>query len=188
MAKFGHSSRKPKRIQKLEHLASLMAQAEQLLDKSRAEEAITLLEANLSRYRRTPEVHVFLGIAYGMDGQLWESLSCYEKALDLNADAMIWPALASVYLTLEMHIHALKSFRQVIRRAVLLEGMDDAIEILFFKGRVADFRLIDRSAAGRGLAAGGRGLCDPSPAISYKQSGRCENDERSEDGEFATRG
>jgi tetratricopeptide (TPR) repeat protein len=107
-------------------LQKTLGQADSLIERGRAQEAIDLLEPLLLSHPRVADVHFYFGYACVTAGDVWGALEGYEQAMRLSRDPSYWRPLASIYLDLEMNAHALQALRQVLKRGPGGEAVDDA--------------------------------------------------------------
>jgi tetratricopeptide (TPR) repeat protein len=107
-------------------LQKSLGQADRLIERGRAQEAIDLLEPLLLSHSRVADVHFYFGYACVTAGDMWGALEGYEQAMRLSRDPSYWQPLAAIYLDLEMNAHALHAFRQVLRGGLGGEAIDDA--------------------------------------------------------------
>ena len=97
-------------------LQKTFGQADGLIEQGRAREAVDLLEPLLASHPRVADVHYHLGYARIKAGDIWTGLEGYERAVELSQDTDHWLPLASLYLELDLRVHALRAFRQVVER------------------------------------------------------------------------
>lgn len=121
------SARRPQPAPQLERS---LAQAESLIERGRPQEAIDLLEPLLKSHPRVGELHYYLGYARFSAGDPWRALTGYEQALKFSHDPAYWLPLASLYLDLELHQHALHAFRELFRQQVEITKVDEARQIV----------------------------------------------------------
>ncbi|RME43865.1 MAG: hypothetical protein D6791_14505, partial [Chloroflexi bacterium] len=114
----------------MQQLESSFERAEKLIERGRSQEAIELLEPLLQRHPRVPELHYFLGYARASAGDFWRALTSYERALQLSRDPAYWIPLASLYLNLDLHVHALHAFRELFRQQAELPMADEARQVM----------------------------------------------------------
>jgi len=111
-----------------DELQESLAKANRLITRDRAQEAIELLEPLLASYPRVADLHYALGYARVTAGDMWGAVPRYERALELSRDPGYWLPLASLYLELELHAHALHAFRQVQRQQADLAAAGEVRE------------------------------------------------------------
>jgi tetratricopeptide (TPR) repeat protein len=111
-------------------LQKTLRQADRLIERGRAQEAIDLLEPLLLSNPRVADVHYYFGYACVTAGDMWGALEGYEQAMRLSRDPSYWQPLAVIYLDLEMNAHALHAFRQVLKRGLGGEAIDDARKMI----------------------------------------------------------
>ncbi|MFQ5341647.1 MAG: tetratricopeptide repeat protein [Anaerolineae bacterium] len=121
------SARRPQPAPQLERS---LVQAQSLIERGRPQEAIDLLEPLLKSYPRVGELHYHLGFARFSAGDPWSALTSYEQAVQLSHDPVYWLPLASLYLDLELHEHALHAFREMFRQQVEIPKVDEARQIV----------------------------------------------------------
>ena len=109
-------------------LKKTLARAEKLTEGGRAEEAVELLEPLLASHPRVADLHYYYGYACATAGDLWAGLSGYERAMQLSRDPVYWLPLAWLYLDLDLDVHALQAYRNVLRRGVEVPEMDEIVE------------------------------------------------------------
>ncbi len=105
-------------------LEALFEQVDRLVERGRAEEAVALLEPYLAADPNTAELHYYLAYARAQAGDLWGSLASYERALDLSHNLSYWLPLATLYLELGQHAHALRAFRQVLKHRLVVPDLN----------------------------------------------------------------
>jgi Flp pilus assembly protein TadD len=113
------------RLSKWRHQAAVnleetFEQADRLIDRGRAREAVALLEPLVASHSRVAELHYYLGYARVKAGDIWTGLTGYEQAMELSREPSYWTPLASLYLQAGLNVHALQAFRQVLKYG--LEG------------------------------------------------------------------
>jgi tetratricopeptide (TPR) repeat protein len=96
-------------------LDTTFAQADLLIRRNRAKEAVVLLEPLLASHSREANLHYYLGYARAKSGDLWGGLEGYEQAMKLNRSSDYWLPLSSLYLELNLNAHALHAFRQLLK-------------------------------------------------------------------------
>jgi Flp pilus assembly protein TadD len=106
---------KPSRRPSGKDLQAALGRADALIRKGRAQKAIELLEPFLETHSRKADLHYYLGYARAKAGDTWNALHGYEQAQKLG-DSSYWLPLASLYLDVGLHVHALRAFRQAIQR------------------------------------------------------------------------
>jgi tetratricopeptide (TPR) repeat protein len=111
---FGVRRKRPTAID----LDSIFKQADRLISRGSAREAVSLLKPVADEYPHVAELQYYLGYAYAKAGEVWASLSGYERALELSRDPGYWLPLGSLYVELGLNVHALHAFRQVLKRGV----------------------------------------------------------------------
>ncbi len=111
-------------------LQKTLGQVDRLIERGRAQEAIDLLEPLLLSHPRVADVHFYFGYACVTAGDMWGALEGYEQAMRLSRDPSYWQPLAVIYLDLEMNAHALHAFRQVLKRGLGGEAIDDARKMI----------------------------------------------------------
>jgi tetratricopeptide (TPR) repeat protein len=109
------SQTKQPRRQSLRDLHAALDRVEQLILSGRAQAAIELLEPFLESYPREADLHYYLGYAHAKSGDIWGALPGYEQAQKLSRDPSYWSMLASLYLEVDLRVHALRAFRQAIK-------------------------------------------------------------------------
>lgn len=119
--------RKKPRSQPSAALQKTLDRAQRLIDQERAPEALALLEPLLASYPKVADLHNLIGYAHIMSGDLWRGMAEYEQAMELSRDPGYWLPLSSLYLQLELEVHALHAFRQ-IRRKHLDDDRLDAVQ------------------------------------------------------------
>ena len=117
-------SRRPRRPSL--SLQRTLEQADTLIERGRAQEAIELLEPERLSHPSVPDVHNYYGYACVEVGDLPGAMAGYEQAMRLSRDPGYWYPLALIYLELEMNAHALHASRQAVRHGPGDEAMDDA--------------------------------------------------------------
>jgi tetratricopeptide (TPR) repeat protein len=111
-------------------LQRVFRQADSLIDRGRAREAIALLEPLLPSYPRVADLHYYVGYAHVKAGDIWGGLAGYERAIKLSRDPGYWLPFASFYLELELRAHALHAFRQVLERPADISMIDNVREAI----------------------------------------------------------
>ena len=109
-------------------LQKTLARAVKLTEGGRAEEAVELLEPLLASHPRVADLHYYYGYACAIAGDMWSGLGGYERAMQLSRDPVYWLPLAWLYLDLDLDVHALQAFRNVLRRGVDVPEMDEIVE------------------------------------------------------------
>jgi len=107
-----------------DELEPALRQAENLLRRERAQEAIELLEPLLDVYPRAPELHYAIGQARVAAGDLWGGVGEYEKAQVLSRDPALWVPLSLLYVQAEMNAHALRALRLALTQPEAAEVAD----------------------------------------------------------------
>lgn len=110
-----------------------LIQATTLIDKGRYQQAIQLLDPLRAEYPRSADLHALLGEACAQAGQLWDAVGHYERALSLRDDADLLAALGFLYLSLDLNVLALRTFRQALKaglEATLASKLLQAIQML----------------------------------------------------------
>lgn len=111
------SRKKSRRLrQTTSRLQAVFRRADSLLERDRAWEAADLLEPLLTSYPDVADLHHYIGHARLKVGDTWGGLAEYECAVELSQDPSYWLSLASLYLEVELNVHALHAFRQVLER------------------------------------------------------------------------
>lgn len=105
-------------------MEALFEQIDRLVERGRAEEAVALLEPYLTADPNKAELHYYLGYARAQSGDLWGGLTSYERALDLGHNLSYWLPLATLYLELGQNAHALRAFREVLKRRLEVPDLD----------------------------------------------------------------
>lgn len=118
--------RSERRPQLAAQLEGSLEQADILIGQGRPQEAIDLLEPLLKSHPRAAKLHYYLGYARAKAGDFWGAVDGYERALQLSREPSLWLPLASLYLDLELRVHALHAFREVFRHRVEVPAMDAA--------------------------------------------------------------
>ena len=100
---FGVRRKRPTAID----LDSIFKEADRLISRGSAHEAVSLLKPVADEYPHVAELQYYLGYAYAKAGEVWASLSGYERALELSRDPGYWLPLGSLYIELGLNAHAL---------------------------------------------------------------------------------
>ena len=107
--------RRPKQRRPSPELEDAFAEADELIENGRPDEAVSLLLPWLSQYPKVADLHYWLGYALAKSGSLWEAADEYEIVLALNGNTHYWLLLASIFMDLNLKMSALRAFRQVLR-------------------------------------------------------------------------
>ena len=105
-------------------LPAALEQADGLIARGRARQAVELLEPFLETCPSVADLHYYLGYARVKSGDVWSGVGEYERAMELSRDPTYWLPIASLYLNVELRAHALRAFRQVLRRPADLPEAD----------------------------------------------------------------
>ncbi len=111
-------------------LAALFEQVNRLVGQGRAAEAVALLEPYLESHPNVADIHYYLGYARAQSGDMWGSLASYERALDLSHNLGYWLPLASLYLELGQHAHALRAFREVLKHRLEVPDINSLYDVV----------------------------------------------------------
>ena len=111
-------------------LAALFEQVNRLVDRGRAAEAVALLEPYLESHPNVADIHYYLGYARAQAGDMWGGLASYERALDLSHNLGYWLPLASLYLELGQHAHALRAFREVLKHRLEVPDINSLYDVV----------------------------------------------------------
>ena len=98
-------------------LEAAFEQADILIARGQAQEAIDLLEPYVAAHPRESELQYLLGYAHTKAGDLWEGLASYERAIELGGDLGISLPLGALYIEAEMPAHAMRVWRPALAQA-----------------------------------------------------------------------
>lgn len=110
---------KPQDFQIDSDLELAFRQADRWIDRGRPERAVERLMPLLESYSGHPYVHYYIGYAWDKAGYGWTALSYYRKAYDLSGDRDYLGPQISLYLRLELLVHASRALQQVVDEDVL---------------------------------------------------------------------
>ena len=97
-------------------LPAALDQAERLIAGGRAQEAVELLEPFLETHAYVPDLYAYLAYARAESGDVWGGVDEYERALELSRNPAYWLPVAALYAAVGLRVHALRAFRQVLKR------------------------------------------------------------------------
>lgn len=124
-------SRWPRRDRRsLANLRQVFEKVERLIERDQPHEALEILNPLLEEHPHVADLHYYFGYAQIGLGNIWEGLESYERALELSRDPGYWLPLASLYLRLELNVHALKAFRQAIKHRFVDPTMGEVYELV----------------------------------------------------------
>ncbi len=112
-------------FQSKQFLLSALQEAQRLMDRDRPEEVIELLEPLLSTHRKNADLHILLGSAHGMAGDLWQAAIHLQRAEHLDPAVEIRPPPALLYTQLGLFGLALQGLRKVRQRVGDNRTIDD---------------------------------------------------------------
>lgn len=107
--------RRPKQRRPSPELEDAFAEADELIENGRPEEAIELLSSWLAQFGKTPDLHDRLGHTYFKAGRLWASANEYEIALNLSGNEKYWLPLSVIFMELNLKVSALRAFRMILK-------------------------------------------------------------------------
>ncbi|NKQ34298.1 MAG: tetratricopeptide repeat protein [Chloroflexi bacterium] len=107
--------RRPKQRRPSPELEDAFAEADELIENGRPDEAVELLSPWLAQFGKTADLHYWLGYAYFKAGHLWASTNEYEIALNLSGDEKYWLPLSFIFMELNLKVSALRAFRMVLK-------------------------------------------------------------------------
>ncbi len=109
-------------------LEQALGYVDRLIDRGRFPEALERVTTLQAKYPQSPEPHYYAGYIHTQMGNLWEAVTGYEWALDLNGGPELWLPLGGLYLQLDLKALALHAFRN--SRVAGIDSPEDNIPAL----------------------------------------------------------
>jgi len=111
-----------------DNLEQALNDVDRLIDHGRFSEALERVTTLQTKYPKSPEPHYYAGYIHAQMGNLWEAVTGYEWALDLNGGSELWLPLGGLYLQLDLKALALNAFRKT--RDAGIDSPEDNIPAL----------------------------------------------------------